>query len=160
MKLPAHKKLLSAAAAASVLLMTAACGSSEDADAGTSAPASSEAAPTADAPSDAADEAPADATAAYADGDYEASGSYSNPGGTSSVGVSLTLEGGSITAVEVEPEASGTSLQFQKKFASGIADEVVGKSLDEIDVSKVAGSSLTSGGFNEAIEQIKAEAQA
>ena len=30
----------------------------------------------------------------------------------------------------------------------------------EIEVDKVSGSSLTSGGFNEAIEQIKQEAQA
>ena len=38
--------------------------------------------------------------------------------------------------------------------------EVVGKSIDEISVSRVAGSSLTSGGFNHAIETIKAEAAA
>jgi hypothetical protein len=45
-------------------------------------------------------------------------------------------------------------------FIGGIADEVVGKDIDEISVSRVAGSSLTSGGFNDAIEQIKAEAAA
>jgi uncharacterized protein with FMN-binding domain len=156
MKLPAHKLMLSAAAAASVLLITAACGSSEEADAGTSAPSSSEAAPS-EAP---AEGAPADAAGAYADGEYEASGSYSRPSGTSEVDVALTLEGDTVTAVEVTPKASGTSLQYQEKFASGIADEVVGKSLDEIDVSKVSGSSLTSQGFNAALEEIKSEAAA
>jgi hypothetical protein len=41
-----------------------------------------------------------------------------------------------------------------------VSGEVVGKSLDDIKVSKVAGSSLTSGGFNKAIEQIKTDATA
>ena len=35
----------------------------------------------------------------------------------------------------------------------------MGKKLDAISVSKVAGSSLTSGGFNEAVDKIKTEAQ-
>lgn len=156
MNLPAHKKMLSAAAAASVLLLTAACGSSEETDADISAPAATSAAPSEDAGAEA--EAPA-AAGSYADGDYSGEGSYINPGGNSSVEVDLTLQGGTITAIEVEPKASGTSLQFQKKFVSGIADEVVGKNIDDLDVTKVAGSSLTSGGFNQAIEQIKDEAR-
>lgn len=154
MNLPAHKKMLSAAAAASVLLLTAACGSSEDADASASAPTS--AAPSEDAGAEA--EAPA-AAGSYVDGDYSGVGSYVIPGGNSSVKVDLTLMGDTITAVEVERRASGTSLQFQKKFVSGIADEVVGKNIDDLDVTKVAGSSLTSGGFNQAIDQIKDEAR-
>jgi hypothetical protein len=36
---------------------------------------------------------------------------------------------------------------------------VVGKKLDDIKVSKVAGSSLTSGGFNQAVADIKTQAQ-
>ncbi len=38
-----------------------------------------------------------------------------------------------------------------------MASEVVGKDIDEIQVSRVAGSSLTSGGVNAAIETIKGE---
>lgn len=159
MNLPAHKKMLSAAAAASVLLITAACGSSEDA--GASSPAATSA-PTSDAPS-AESETPDAGTdgTGYADGSYEAEGSYSNPGGESTVKVALTLSDGTISKVEVTPEASnGTSKQYQTQFAGGIADQVVGKSLDDLDVTKVAGSSLTSQGFNDAIDQIKAEADA
>jgi uncharacterized protein with FMN-binding domain len=166
MNLPAHKKMLSAAAAASVLLLTAACGSSEEADAGTSAPAISSAAPTTDAPTsdapteDTPDIGEADA-GAYADGDYEAEGSYTNPGGQSSVKVELTITDGTVSDITVTPEAeNGTSKQYQEKFAGGIADEVVGKSLDDISVTKVAGSSLTSDGFNDALDQIKSDAQA
>ncbi|WBU36778.1 FMN-binding protein [Homoserinibacter sp. YIM 151385] len=97
----------------------------------------------------------------YADGTYSAEGSYQSPGGTESIGVELTLESGVVTAVTVTPEATGgNAVQFQNQFASGIADEVVGKPIDELDVTRVAGSSLTSGGFDEAVEQIKADAAA
>lgn len=153
MNLPAHKKMLSAAAAASVLLLTAACGSSESdgtaANQATSAPAATD-----------ATTEPA-ASAAVKDGTYSAEGDYVSPAGPSHVVVDLTMTGGKVSEVTVTPEATnGTSKQFQTQFAGGVAAEVVGKSLDEISVSKVAGSSLTSGGFNDAIDKIKAEAQA
>jgi uncharacterized protein with FMN-binding domain len=98
---------------------------------------------------------------AYEDGTYDASGSYQAPSGTETIDVTVTLEGGVITDVQVvgnatDPEAQ----QHQGEFIGGIAGEVVGKSIDEIQVSKVSGSSLTSGGFNKAIEEIKAEAAA
>lgn len=164
MNLPAHKKMLSAAAAASVLLITAACGSSEDSgsDAGASSSAATSAAPSAVAPPADAEtpDAGTDGTS-YADGTYEAEGSYSNPGGESTIKVEVTMSDGTISDVTVTPEASnGTSKQYQTQFAGGIADQVVGKSLDDLDVSKVAGSSLTSQGFNDAVDQIKAEAEA
>ncbi|KQX74543.1 MULTISPECIES: FMN-binding protein [Aeromicrobium] len=162
MNLPAHKKMLSAAAAASVLLITAACGTSEESDSGASTPAATSAAPTSDAPTEESETPDVGAEeAGYADGTYEAEGSYSNPGGESTVKVELTLSDGTISDVTVTPEASnGTSKQYQTQFAGGIADQVVGKSLDDLDVSKVAGSSLTATGFNDAIDQIKAEANA
>ncbi len=95
----------------------------------------------------------------YADGTYSADGSYQSPGGQESVSVSITLDDDVVTAVTVTPHAtSGNSKQYQTQFASGIAAEVVGKDIDELDVSRVAGSSLTSGGFNDALEQIKADA--
>jgi hypothetical protein len=49
--------------------------------------------------------------------------------------------------------------KFQGQFAGGIAAQVVGRNIDELSVSKVAGSSLTSGGFNQAVEKIRAEAR-
>jgi uncharacterized protein with FMN-binding domain len=152
MKLPAHKKMLSAAAAASVMLLTAACGSGSD-DASSDKPSSSSSASSDDS---------SDASAGtYKDGEYDAEASYSNPAGQSKVEVELTLADNKITEVKVTPEAeNSTSKQFQQKFASGISGEVVGKSLDELNVSKVAGSSLTSAGFNAAIDDIKADAKA
>ncbi|OJX97041.1 FMN-binding protein [Salana multivorans] len=109
-------------------------------------------------PTDSTDGAAAGASD-YADGTYEATGSYVSPGGQQQVDVSLTLADGVVTDVVVTPEAGDPRSQgFQEQFAGGIADVVVGVPLDELAVDKVAGSSLTSGGFNDAVEQIKAEA--
>lgn len=98
-------------------------------------------------------------TGPYTDGTYEASGSYQSPNGTESVDVTITLEGDIITEVEVVGNGeSPDSKRYQGEFIDGIAAEVVGKDIDEISVDRVGGSSLTSGGFNAAVEEIKAEA--
>ena len=97
----------------------------------------------------------------YTDGEYSASGSYQSPHGTESVDVTLTLEGDKVTALEVVGQGDNPdSKRYQGEFIGGIQAEVVGKDIDELSVDRVAGSSLTSGGFNDAIEQIKAEALA
>ena len=99
--------------------------------------------------------------APYTDGEYSASGSYQSPHGTETVDVTLTLEGDKVTALEVVGQGDNPdSKRYQGEFISGIQAEVVGKDIDELSVDRVAGSSLTSGGFNDAIEQIKAEALA
>ena len=98
----------------------------------------------------------------YADGTYTAEGSYSPKAGlVETIAVTITLDDDIITAVTVEGDPQEReSVQYQGQFIGGIADEVVGKSIDEINVSRVAGSSLTSGGFNQAIDAIKVEAAA
>lgn len=107
----------------------------------------------------AAPSALASSGAGYKDGTYTADGTYKSPNGTETVGVQLTLANGTVSAVDITQHPSNPNTRkFQGEFAGGIADQVVGKSLDEIKVSKVAGSSLTSGGFNQAVEQIKAQA--
>ncbi|MET0447233.1 MAG: FMN-binding protein [Aeromicrobium sp.] len=97
----------------------------------------------------------------YADGTYEASGSYQSPNGTESVDVTITLEGDVITDVEVVGHGeSPDSKRYQGEFIDGIADEVVGVDIDDISVDRVGGSSLTSGGFNQAVADIKEQAVA
>ena len=99
-------------------------------------------------------------TSAYQDGSYTASGNYRTPGGIDQISVTVDLSDGVITAVSVtgDPQAP-ESVQYQGQFISGISDAVVGQSIDELSVDRVAGSSLTSGGFNEAITEIKEQAQ-
>lgn len=114
-------------------------------------------------PSTEATTAPEDTTeeaaSTYVDGTYTESGTYQSPNGTESVDVTVTLADDIITAVEVVGEATApNSVRYQGEFISGISAIVVGQDIDSISVSKVAGSSLTSGGFNAAIEQIKVDA--
>lgn len=104
------------------------------------------------------DSTPPATTGAYEDGEYTADGSYRTPGGTETVSVDVTLAAGKITEVSVDGDGTGDSARYQSMFKDTIADEVVGKSIDEINVSRVSGSSLTSTGFNNAIETIKQEA--
>lgn len=149
MRLPTARTAFAVSAASTVLLLTAACGA--------------DTADVADGTGSSSDSAGADTgtdAEAYTDGTYEAEGAYANPGGQSSVDVTMTIADNAVTAVEVEPGASGTSLSYQEQFIAGIEPEVVGKSLNDIEVTKVSGSSLTSGGFNEALAQIKSEAAA
>jgi hypothetical protein len=73
--------------------------------------------------------------------------------------VTVTLQDDVITAVDVSGDPQKReSEEYQGRFIGGIAEVVVGQDIDAISVSRVAGSSLTSGGFNEAIATIKSEA--
>ncbi|PRB44259.1 hypothetical protein CQ020_03340 [Arthrobacter sp. MYb23] len=96
----------------------------------------------------------------YKDGTYSSDGTYTSPNGQETVGVELTLAADKVSAVNITVHPSNPNTKkFQGEFAGGIAAQIVGKDIDDLNVSKVAGSSLTSGGFNEAVEQIKSKAK-
>jgi len=122
------------------------------------APQSEEAAP----PMDAADQmVPGDMMSGgtWNDGTYQSRGGYQSPNGPETVDVTITLANGVITAIVVTPNATNSSsARYQGQFAEGISAETLGKPLDDLSVSRVSGSSLTSGGFREALEAIKADA--
>lgn len=97
--------------------------------------------------------------ATYANGTYTESGSYQSPNGTETVDVTITLGNGIVTDVKVVGKGeSRDSQRYQGEFIKGIGAEVVGKDIATLKVSKVAGSSLTSGGFNAAVDTIRADA--
>lgn len=99
-------------------------------------------------------------TGEYADGTYTAVGSYQSPNGTETIDVELTLRNNQVADVAVTSHPTNPyTKRFQGEFVDGIHEVVVGKPIDELDVSRVGGSSLTSGGFRDAVEQIKSEAQ-
>ncbi|WP_430591476.1 FMN-binding protein [Humidisolicoccus flavus] len=104
--------------------------------------------------------ASSDSAGEYADGSYTAEGSYVSPGGQETIDVELTLADGVISEVTVtNPDTTNAnSLRYQGEFIDGISAEVVGVPIDEVSVDRVGGSSLTSGGFNDALEQIKTDA--
>lgn len=101
-----------------------------------------------------------DATS-YKDGQYHATGRYQSPGGTESIAVTLTLKDNAVDAVDVTQQAdSRESREYQSAFASAYKSRVVGKKINEISLSRVAGSSLTCAGFSDALDQIKHDAAA
>ncbi len=109
---------------------------------------------------DGAPTSPSSLDSAYANGTYSATGNYSTPGGTENVTVEVMLKGGIVESVEATGSATGgNSAQYQSQFLSAYQSEVVGKPIDEVRLSRVAGSSLTSSGFNDALETIKNEAR-
>ncbi len=96
----------------------------------------------------------------FMDGEYMAVGTYTSPGGQETVDVKLTLQNSIVTAVEVTPNATlPISAGFQRKFADGVAEVVVGKAITDIKLDAVSGSSLTPKGFADALEEIKIAAQ-
>lgn len=106
-------------------------------------------------------ESTANSSSELKDGTYSATGSYQTPGGQESIGVTVTLAGGTITDASVTQQGkTGEAEEYQSKFASGFKAQVVGKKIDEVSLSRVAGSSLTPNGFNDAIDDIENQAAA
>lgn len=150
--------------AAPALLGLAAIGSL----AGCAAPAAPSPAPTESvesAPAAPASPAPAttqDAAApgtVYADGAHSATGQYLAPSGPERIDVTITIESDLVSAVAVTGHARDeTAQEYQAEFISGIGALVIGKPLAELSVSRVAGSSLTSTGFNAALDTIRGDA--
>jgi hypothetical protein len=93
------------------------------------------------------------------DGEYTADATYATPGGNESIGVTLTLKDGIIDDINLAQHATGgETAEYQSRFASGYKQLVVGKKINTVTLSRVAGSSLTSIGFNDALEQIQQDA--
>lgn len=98
--------------------------------------------------------------ASYKDGTYTARGAYASPAGPEEYPVSITLKNGVITAVKITASSQNeVSTKFQTEFAKNVQTVVIGKSINDVKLDKVSGSSLTPKGFNDAVEKIKAQAR-
>lgn len=96
----------------------------------------------------------------YDNGTYSAMGNYISPGGNQKIGVTLTLKDGIVVAADLNEMASDpTSKQYQDIFASDYKQFVIGKNIDDLKLSVVSGSSLTSRGFNLAVASIREQAK-
>ncbi|WP_129658312.1 FMN-binding protein [Rothia uropygialis] len=139
-----------AAATFAALLPLTGCSSGENDSADASSPPSSSNSPSSDAPSTDGIE--------YEDGTYTAKGFYG--GAPSYMTFTVTLDDGLITDVDSElmPDNNATSRGYQEKFAAALPDEVVGKSVDDVEVGKLAGSSSCGDGFNDAMTKIREQA--
>jgi uncharacterized protein with FMN-binding domain len=96
----------------------------------------------------------------YKDGMYTQEGDYTSPGGPEQIEVKLTLKNNVIVESEVVAKAERPKSKFmQGVFIDNYKPLVVGKSINDLNLGKVAGSSLTPQGFNDAVAKIKAEAK-
>lgn len=146
-------------AAASLTLVGALAGCASEMPATPAQPAPDSGSTGAEPTEPGADEGAAPITGDFADGTYTATGSYISPNGTETIDVEVTLTDNVISAVTVGTNPTNpTTSRFQMMFSGGIEAEVVGQRVDEVEVTRVAGSSLTGNGFTDALEQIKADA--
>ncbi len=100
-------------------------------------------------------------TSAYADGTYNATASYVTPGGIESIDVTVTISGGVITdSLLAGSGKTDHAERHQADFAAGYKSMVVGKNVDDVQLSRVSGASLTSNAFNNALDEIKIDAEA
>ncbi len=95
----------------------------------------------------------------YINGTYSAEGLYVTPGGPEKINITVILENDLITSVLFKGNAiNPNSVKWQGEFSKGFTEEVVGKNIDEVELTVVNGSSLTPKGFLNALEKINAEA--
>ncbi len=104
----------------------------------------------------------ADIASQYKAGDYSAIGDYQSPGGAQEIKIRLTLSSdGTITDTSAEgDDKSSDSKFYQSSFIANYKKKVVGKKIDEVTLDRVGASSLTSAGFNNALEDINNQAKA
>ena len=94
----------------------------------------------------------------FRDGEYSATGWYGSL--PSHHDVTLTIENDTVTAVEITtPAEDETSLGYQKRFAAALPGAVIGQSVGDLAVDRLAGSSGCSEGFMDALAQIRDLAQ-
>lgn len=96
----------------------------------------------------------------YQNGTYVFESSYTVPSGHEEpIRVSLTLNNDIVTDADVQVQGVvGTSRLYQGKFLKAYEAEIEGKDIDDLSLSRVGGSSLTTGAFNKALLDIKIQA--
>lgn len=96
----------------------------------------------------------------YKNGTYTVTGNYVSPGGPRDIGVTVTLADGVVVDAVFEGRAvDPTSRRFQGEFGNNFKPMVVGKNIEDLELSKISGSSLTPKGFNDALVKVKTQAQ-
>lgn len=84
---------------------------------------------------------------------------YFTPNRTAhNITVSMTLSGDTVTDTDVLYNGeTSPSTPSHSGFDSAYADEVIGKDISEVNLSRVGGASLTSAAFNDAVSDIRAQ---
>ena len=98
-------------------------------------------------------------TYTYRNGTYSADGSFSTPGGTEKIGITLVIVNDVVTDTSaVNKSVDSTSRSYTNDFIANYKSKVVGKSLASLSLSKVSSASITPIGFNNAAQLIRSQA--
>jgi uncharacterized protein with FMN-binding domain len=90
-------------------------------------------------------------------GTFTESSSYVTPKKTTfSIDLTLTVSDDIITdaSIAYDGKSEGFSTPGQERFDAEYKEEVIGKNIKEVSLSRVGGASLTSKSFNEAVDKM------
>lgn len=101
-------------------------------------------------------------SSSYKDGSYTATVSYMVPhGNQNTLKATVVVSGGKITSVSTTDDYSDReSSMYVNSFENGVSSDATGQSLGSYNPSQIGGASLTTAAFNDAISQIRTQAQA
>ncbi|MBP6881420.1 MAG: hypothetical protein KBC35_02235 [Candidatus Pacebacteria bacterium] len=130
----------------------------------TAQPATVETTATTPIPSPAPTPTPTPAPAAilynYRNGTYSSQISFRTPEGTYSMDVTMTMNNDVITSTDIVFDSKAARDGYTKRFNTSYQTYVIGKNLDTLNLSRIAGASLTTDAFKKAITEIKTQASA
>ena len=107
-----------------------------------------------------ATETAAPSTSGYKDGTYASNASYNSPGGIELISIKLTLKNGVVIDSNATTTGNNqTGRYYQANFVAGYKSQVIGQSIAGLSLTRVSGSSLTSIGFNDAVDKIKSQSK-
>ena len=110
---------------------------------------------------DTTDEQSTATSSVFVDGAYSASTVYASPGGNDGIGVEIVLANNQIQSLDIiREESNNTSVRWVDRFVAEVFTAVEGQDLDEADVDKLGGASLTQAAFNDLLDDIRSQALA
>lgn len=126
----------------------------------TSTPAATDTTGTTSSPTTSNGTSSTTSSSTYKDGTYTADQQYYVPHGYEDIKVTITVASGVVTnASIVNSENDRDSQRYQEDFASSYKNYVVGKKLSDVKLSYVAGASDTTQAFDDALAQVRTQAQ-
>lgn len=105
---------------------------------------------------------PTNSLSMYKNGSYSTSVSYRVPSGVYEMGVDLSIQDDIITGVFIKKPAQReeNSEVYQSSFEQNINSEAIGKKIQDINLTRIGTSSITTKGFMEAVKKIQDQAKA
>ncbi|MCX8035348.1 MAG: FMN-binding protein [Candidatus Dojkabacteria bacterium] len=99
-------------------------------------------------------------TSTYKNGSYTTEVAYSVPDGFNKLKLSIKLENGKITEVNVtQSDIDSESKKYDRRFQSNYKSFVINQDIDNLRLDVVSGASLTTDAFNNALEKIRQQAK-